>query len=143
MFSTSPKGINLIKILEGLRLKWYLCTSNFKTIGYGHRWQPGDNFESLTKEQAHDLLIKDLKERENHLNGLNLKINQNEFDALISFIYNIGFGAFITSTVYKGLLNDDRELSRAFWMKWVGIPPEPGLVNRRAEELKLFDSSEV
>lgn len=143
MYITSESGLNLIKKWEGFRSSWYRCPAGLKTIGYGHVALKGDDFPHVTEEEATELLKKDIAEREKQLNSLELDIVQNEFDALMSFIYNIGYGAFLGSTVCKALKNNDRDTATRWWAKWIGKPPLPGLINRRKEEIELFNNGEI
>ena len=86
---TSRKGIEFIKAHEGLRLDAYLCPAGVPTIGYGHTHgvKMGDR---ITEEQAEKFLIDDLIVAETEVNRYGLNINQNQFDALVSFVYNVG-----------------------------------------------------
>ena len=84
---TSPKGIALIKEFEGLRLKAYKCPGGVWTIGYGHTAGVKSGMV-ITEAQAEEYLKADLIVFERYLNGLGLALNQNQFDALVSFIYN-------------------------------------------------------
>ena len=97
---TSPKGIALIKEFEGLRLKAYKCPGGVWTIGYGHTAgvKPG---MVISERQAEEYLKADIIAFEKYLNSLGLAINQNQFDALISFIYNVGTGNFSSSTLLR------------------------------------------
>ena len=96
----SQNCIDLIKKFEGLFLKSYLCPASIATIGYGSTmWNDGKKVElgqKITLEGAEILLMWELKNKANALHRLNL--NQNQFDALMSFIYNIGISAFLNST---------------------------------------------
>ena len=137
---TSDKGIGLIKRFEGLRLKAYLCPSGKPTIGYGHTKDVklGD---VITEEEAEQLLLEDLIVVENEINKHNLDINQNQFDALVSFVYNVGVGNFRTSTLLKKIKTDpnDKTIANEF-KRWVYSNGKklPGLVKRREEEAKLY-----
>ena len=88
---TGQAGIKLIKQFEGCRLTAYKCPAGVWTIGYGHTQgvQPG---QTITQTQAEQMLVADLGEYESNVNKYQdkYKWSQNEFDALISFAYNIG-----------------------------------------------------
>lgn len=99
ILSVSDSGKRLIKKYEGLELEAYYCASGQKTIGYGHT---GSNLSHITESQADSLLQIDLKPIEEYLNKY-YNFNQNEFDAIASFIYNIGIYKFSTSTFSKTL----------------------------------------
>lgn len=143
---TSESAIEMIKNFEspnGPKLKSYLCPSNKLTIGWGHT---GDDVYAgleITNKEAEDLLRGDLSNAEDIVNRLvKAELNQNQFDALVSFVFNVGEGQFSNSTLlYKlnfgnyGAVPD--ELKR--WNKG-GRPLKilPGLVNRRETEAALW-----
>lgn len=131
---TSQKGINLIKKFEGIKTKAYLCPAGVWTIGYGHTKgvQKGD---SCTMAQAVAFLKEDLETFEKHVNNLNLQLNQNQFDALVSFCYNCGPGNLKTLVRNRNLKQIADALS--LYNKAGGVILE-GLVKRRAAERELF-----
>ena len=88
---TSDRGIALIKSFEGCRLTAYLCPSGVWTIGYGHTAgvQKG---QVITQAQADAFLASDLQKYEKYVTATGLVLNQNQFDALVSFTYNCGNG---------------------------------------------------
>lgn len=141
---TSPKGIALIKEFEGLRLKAYKCPGGVWTIGYGHTAgvKPG---MTITEEQAEQFLKEDLIVFEKAVNNQNLSINQNQFDALVSLIYNIGIGNFQKSTLLrKARVNPNDNSIMDEFLKWVYSKGRvlPGLQRRRLAEMKLYFSNE-
>ena len=141
---TSPKGIALIKEFEGLRLKAYLCHGGVWTIGYGHTAgvKPG---MTITEEQAEQFLKEDLIVFERAVNNQNLSINQNQFDALVSLIYNIGIGNFQKSTLLrKARVNPNDNSIMDEFLKWVYSKGRvlPGLQRRRLAEMKLYFSND-
>ena len=141
---TSPKGIALIKEFEGLRLKAYLCPGGVWTIGYGHTAsvKPG---MVISEAQAEEYLKADLVRFERYLNGLGLALNQNQFDALISLIYNIGIGNFQKSTLLrKARINANDNSIMDEFLRWVYSKGRvlPGLQRRRLREMKLYFSNE-
>ena len=141
---TSPKGIALIKEFEGLRLKAYKCPGGVWTIGYGHT--AGVRPEMvITEAQAEDFLREDLFSCENAVNNQKLSINQNQFDALVSLIYNIGIGNFQKSTLLrKARVNPNDNSIMDEFLKWVYSKGRvlPGLQRRRLREMKLYFSNE-
>ena len=142
--NTSPKGIALIKEFEGLRLKAYQCPGGVWTIGYGHTAgvKPGI---VITKAQAEEYLKADLIAFERYLNGLGLALNQNQFDALISFIYNVGTGNFSSSTLLRKVRVNPQENSiMDEFLRWVYSKGRvlPGLQRRRLAEMKLYFSND-
>ena len=142
--NTSPKGIALIKEFEGLRLKAYKCPGGVWTIGYGHTAgvKPG---MVITKAQAEEYLKADLIAFERYLNSLGLTLNQNQFDALISFIYNVGTGNFSNSTLLRKVRANPRDNSiMDEFLRWVYSKGRvlPGLQRRRLAEMKLYFSND-
>ena len=137
---TSRKGIEFIKAHEGLRLDAYLCPAGVPTIGYGHTYNVkiGDR---ITAEQAEMLLIGDLIVAETEVNRYGLHLTQNQFDALVSFVFNVGAGNFRNSTLLKRLKANpnDPDIANQF-KRWVYSDGKvlPGLVRRRNEEAKLY-----
>ena len=89
---TSNKGIEFIKSFEKCRLTAYkaLPTEKYFTIGYGHYGADVVEGMSISQDDANEFLRLDLKKFEGYVNKLNLAINQNQFDALVSFTYNCG-----------------------------------------------------
>lgn len=140
---TGDKGINLIKMFEGLRLRAYLCPANKWTIGYGHTGPDVTPSLIISESEAETLLRKDIRTTETYLNkwaqANGVTLSQNQFDALISFIFNIGIGNFTRSTMAKKLIKGDSTASSEF-PKWrlAGGKVSPGLERRRAAEKELF-----
>lgn len=137
---TNQAGIDLIKQFEGCKLQSYLCPAGVPTIGYGSTNGVTMGM-TITEEEAESLLRVDLEKFEKQLNSLNLKINENQFSALVSFIYNLGFGSFLTSTLRRRIMTNPNEPSiRDEFNKWVrgGGKVLPGLVKRRAAESELY-----
>ena len=137
---TSRKGIEFIKAHEGLRLDAYLCPAGVPTIGYGHTHgvKMGDR---ITEEQAEKFLIDDLIVAETEVNRYGFDLTQNQFDALVSFVFNVGVGNFRSSTLLKRLKANpnDPDIANQF-KKWVYVNGKvlPGLVRRRNDEAKLY-----
>lgn len=145
MYQISDEGIECLKLLEGYKSTWYGDSEGNPTIGYGHLKEKGDYFESLTPEEAEIILRKDIEEVEDYLNTLDLELEQNEYDALVCLVFNIGQGQFSKSTVLKMIrLNDDIN-TLTHWADWVyvnigGIKQKnKGLANRRRAEMTLFN----
>ena len=136
----SQNGINLIKQFEGLRLKAYQCAAGVWTIGWGHTSgvKQGDK---ITFGQAEDFLRSDLEKFENAINNLvNVELNQNQFDALVFFVFNIGINAFKQSTMLKFLNNNSFPLAAGQFDRWIKSDGKilEGLVKRRKAEKELF-----
>ena len=141
---TSPKGIALIKEFEGLRLKAYQCPGGVWTIGYGHTAGVKSGMV-ITEAQAEEYLKADLIAYERYLNGLGLALNQNQFDALVSFIYNVGTGNFSSSTLLRKIrVNPQDNSIMDEFLRWVYSKGRvlPGLQRRRLAEMKLYFSND-
>jgi lysozyme len=141
MIKTSIKGLNLIKKYEGLYLKKYICPAGKPTIGYGHVILPSENYSEITIKQAEELLKKDIAWAGKVINTVvYVPLTQNQFDALVSFVFNCGSGNFIRSTCLKLLNQKNYEKAAEELKKFihVGTKVLKGLVNRREEETKLF-----
>lgn len=139
----SKTGIDLIRDCEGCVLHAYQDGANVWTIGIGHteNVRPAD---VITQQEADDLLRGDLKTVETDLNNphtITVPLNQNQYDALCSFEFNVGIGNFRASTLRR-FLNQSlyREAGDQFprWVHDVNGNTEPGLVTRRDRERTLF-----
>lgn len=137
--------INLIKQFEGYRSKAYLDAVGVPTIGYGSTmWNDAKKVklgETITLDGAEKLLMWYLNKKSLILQNLNL--NQNQFDALLSFIYNVGLTAFNKSTLLKKVkANPNDATIRNEFMRWVnkGSSFEKGLTRRRKAESDLYFS---
>ena len=116
---TSNKGIELIKSFEGIKTKAYKCPAGVWTIGYGHTKgvQKGD---TCTMAQAIEFLKEDLRVFEGAINDLvKVELNQNQFDALVSFVYNVGSGAFQDSTMRIFINKGHFPLAAGQFDKWI------------------------
>ena len=150
--NVSQKGIDLITRFEGIILHSYLCPKGVLTIGVGHTGSDVTKDMLITEKEAENLLKKDLRKFESKLNYSlehdNVNLNQNQFDACISFIFNLGFSAFIFSTLYKKLKQKDYAGASDEFLKWVYITKTvngervkirlKGLETRRNAERDLF-----
>lgn len=124
----------------------YLDPVGMLTVGYGHMIRQGEDFsKGLTKEQALALLKRDIKRYEDAvIVYVSTPLNQNQFDALVSFVFNIGIGAFRKSTLLVKLNAGDYEGAAPQFNRWTKGKVEgevvslPGLVRRRASERALF-----
>ena len=136
---TNEKGITLIKRFEGLSLKAVWDVNGY-SIGYGHHGNDVKKDMTNTKEKAELLLKEDLARFEKNVDSFNdiYNFNSNEFSALVSFTYNLGFG-----NLKKLLANGCRtktEIKLAM-TKYVNVNGKPnnGLLERRKKELELFE----
>ena len=148
----SNKGIELVKRYEGFISNTYLCPSGYKTIGFGHRT---DEMTTITEPEAEKLLKKDLNQFASKitysLEQDKIKVNQNQFDALCSFAFNLGYSALVFSTLWKKLKQGDYEGASNEFPKWVYITKIDkltgerfkvklkGLEARRKSEQELFN----
>lgn len=136
----STKGLELIKRFEGLRLNAYRCPADVPTIGYG---STGPNVRmgmTITVQEAEDLLTSDLQRFEQGVSYLAPDATQDEFDALVSFAFNLGVAALAKSTLLKKHLAGDKAGAAAEFGRWVnaGGRKLEGLVRRRAAEAALY-----
>lgn len=99
----TTKGIDLIKKFEGFSSDVYTCPSGYETIGYGHLIQESESFnDAISKEEAEKLLRVDVRYAEmGVLNLIHVPMTNNQFDALVSFTFNLGIGALQRSTLRK------------------------------------------
>lgn len=139
---TGSEGLSLIKRFEGLYLESYLCPAKVWTIGYGHT-KGVVKGQKITEEEAEAFLKKDLAAAEKTVNSLNVQLTQNQFDALVSFVFNLGSENFLSSTLCKKVKKDPNDLTiRNEFGRWVNSKGKklPGLVKRRQEESELYFS---
>jgi len=147
-FTTSQNGLNLITQFEGFVPHPYQDQNGIWTIGYGStHYEDGTPVEQgdddITKDEAMQLLAIFVQKFEAVVNAdVTADINQNQFDALIDFVYNVGPGHFANSTVLKVVNGEsDVDIATAFMM-WdvAGGGPNPGLIRRRQAEIDLYNS---
>jgi lysozyme len=144
----SQTGIDLIKTFEGCRLKAYKCSAGVVTIGYGSTYYPNRSPIKITDklnsvQDAEDLLFVTVEEFENNVSALfyNVTLTQNQFNALVSFAFNLGVGALAKSTLLKkAKLNPNDKTIALEFAKWVnaGGKKLPGLIRRRKAESDLY-----
>jgi len=140
---TSDKGIDQIKSFEGFRAMPYQDIVGKWTVGYGHLMVAGDGCvegSPITMGQATELLRKDLHTAEEAVNACGVELEQNEFDALVSFVYNLGVGAFQRSTLLKLLKSGNKLAASGEFPKWsmAGGKEVPGILKRRHAEQDCF-----
>jgi len=137
----SQEGLDLIKKYEGFRSEAYLCPAKVWTIGYGSTKgvKKGDR---ITRDKGEDRLNQYIDENVETVIEKYVKVplNQNQFDALGSFIYNLGETHFKDSTLLKKLNKEDYEGAVNEFKRWNKSNGKPlkGLTRRRAEEAELF-----
>lgn len=144
---TSAKGIELIKSFEGLVLKPYKCSAGVPTIGYGNTfYENGKKVAmtdaAITEARATELLSWSLTKFEQYVDSYCIDtITQNQFDALVSFCYNLGPANLKASTLLKKVNKDPNDPTiRAEFMKWnkAGGRALKGLTRRREAEANLY-----
>lgn len=140
----SEQGVRLIKRFEGLRLTAYKCPTGYWTIGWGHTYnvKPG---QKITKEQAEVYLKQDLVVAEDAVDKLvSTPLNQGMYDALVSFVFNLGAVRFKNSTLLRRLNQGAYDLVPDEFLRWVYGTVDgktqklPGLVERRTAEKEMF-----
>ena len=149
--NTSEKGIALIKYFEGVRAKPYRCPAGYWTVGVGHlitRDKLPDTWlnRELKPDEIDELLKKDLIKFENGVLRLlhPKQPTQSEFDALVSFSFNLGLGCFQRSTVRSAFKRDDKKRAGEVLLKYcyAGGRKLKGLIRRRIAEHALLMSEE-
>lgn len=152
----SEPGLELLKQWEGFKLKVYKDSAGLPTIGVGHLITKSEQSSGqiliggvavsyangLTDQQALDLLSQDVQPAQQAVNnGVKVQLNQDQFDALVSFTFNVGVGAFNGSTLLKVLNQGQYGQVPAQLQRWnkAGGKVVQGLVNRRANEIKLWN----
>ena len=148
----SQKGLDFIKQVEGFSPKPYPDADGF-SIGYGHFILPGENYKIITEEKAEELLKKDAGKAESAIAKYAVvPLTQQQYDTLVSFVYNVGEGRFAKSTLLKKLNEGNyervsREIER--WNKGLVKQDKSykrvvlgGLVDRRKNERELFDKGD-
>ena len=133
--------IEKLKEFEGFRRDAYRDAAGVLTIGYGHTGKDVREGDRLTTYGAEQLLMIDLKEHEAAVRRLNVARTQGQFDALVSFAFNLGIGRLQRSTLLKTIRNggSKAQIQREF-KRWVfgGGKQLPGLVKRREWEARRF-----
>ena len=138
---TGDEGIALIRHFEGCRLDAYLCPAGVWTIGYGHTKGVKEG-ETIDQEAAEAFLIEDLEKFEGYVTEMvEVPLSQSQFDALVSWTFNLGPGNLERSTLLAKLNQGEYtdvpfEIKR--WTRAGGVIL-PGLVKRRDAEAALFE----
>lgn len=140
----SLNGINLIKGFEGYSGTPYQDVVGIWTWGYGHARKFKEELpDSVSRPEAEALLQTDLVPACKCVNQcVKVPINQNQFDALVSFVYNIGGSAFSASTLLKKINASEMDGAENEFLRWnrAGAKVIDGLTRRRAAEAKLFST---
>ena len=141
----SVDAYELIKQFEGLRLEAYLCPAGIWTIGYGHTSGVSPN-SFITIQEADEYLHRDVATIEMQLNKLNLSLRQCQWDAIVSFVFNVGIGNFKASTLLAKIrINPDDNSIMDEFLRWVYANGKvmKGLQKRRLTEMKLYFSDKL
>tara|TARA_R100000654_G_scaffold71182_1_gene101909 strand:+ start:194 stop:640 length:447 start_codon:yes stop_codon:yes gene_type:complete len=140
----SKEGLSLIKKFEGCELEAYLCPAGVWTIGYGHTKDVKEG-DKINRDEADYLLQEEMIEYESYINDfVEVPLEQNQFDALCSWVYNLGPTNLKNSTMLR-VLNEEKyadvpqEIKR--WNK-AGGEVLDGLIKRREAEAKMFAGKE-
>lgn len=147
--NVSNKGLQLIRHHEGTRNRPYRCPAGLWTVGVGHligdgKSLPPEYNRVFSKEEIDAILKRDLKRFEHGILKMlpNVPLRQCEFDALVSFAFNLGLGTFQRSTLRQALLRGDKKAAMDSLVKYcrAGGKILKGLQNRRLDEKALFES---
>ncbi len=146
----SIPGMDALKNHEGFSATVYLDSAGLPTVGYGHKLKRGEAFpDGVDEATAIGLLAADIHEGEDAVNaGVSGAISQAQFDALVSFAYNVGIGAFAGSTLLKKLNAGDVDGAAAEFARWNKVHrdgelvADAGLSARRDAEARLFSTGE-
>jgi len=139
-------GIDLIKRFEGFSSTVYICPAGYPTIGYGHLVRSGESYAVISETEAEGLLRKDVESAERAvLRLVSVPLTDGQFDALVSFTFNLGAGALQRSTLRRKVNQQaHREVPEQFmrWV-WAGGRQLSGLARRRAAEVESYRNQRV
>ena len=140
LMKISNSGLSLIKRYEGCKLAAYKDSVGVWTIGWGNTSHAKAGM-TITQQQADKYLVEDLAVAEKCLNSLGVTLKQNQFDALCSFIFNLGVGNFNSSTMKKYIVAKCSDIDVTDQMvKWCNAGGRPllGLKKRRVAEANMY-----
>ncbi len=144
MAQISPIGVELIKSFESFQPRIYRCPGGYQTIGYGHVVRPHEQLDSeISVKDAEALLMRDIAIAESGVKHLILvPLTTAQYDALVSFAFNLGCGALQRSTLRRKVNREDHAQVPREFMKWVtsGGRKLRGLITRRQAEAQLYAS---
>lgn len=141
-YKTSQRGVDAIKQYEGFSATQYEDVVGKTTVGYGHLVLPDEKFGTLSYDQAEELLRADLGLAEKAVSDLVLTpLSQCEFDALVSFVFNLGRNAFKNSTMLRLINKGELDAAAAQFPRWdhAGGNVVAGLTKRRRLERAMFE----
>ena len=138
----TEQGLELVKSFEGFRATPYYCSGNVLTIGFGHAVRQGETFMEITQEEGEKLLKDDVGTAERAVLRLTkVPLEDNQFDALCSWVFNVGSGAMQRSGLRQKLNRGEYNEVPTELKKWVyaGGKKIKGLMWRREAEAILFE----
>jgi lysozyme len=142
MRKLNEAGLNLVQESEGLAVEKYQDAAGKWTIGYGHLIKTGETFDGpISEQRATELLEQDLQLAQSAVDELvSVSLNENQYSALVDFVYNVGKNNFSASTLLKRLNSGKYATAANEFVKWVyaGGRRIDGLARRRAAERTLF-----
>lgn len=139
----TQNGIDLIKRFEGFSSTVYICPAGYPTIGYGHLVRSGESFDEIYETEAEELLRRDVESAERAvLRLVNAPLTDGQFDALVSFTFNLGSGAFQRSTLRRKVNRQAHSEVPEQLMRWVwaGGRKLNGLIRRRESEALIYSN---
>lgn len=138
----TQEGLNLIKEFEGFEPTVYEDAAGYPTIGYGHLIRPGENYScGISKAEAEALLREDVGVAERAvLRLINVPLSDGQFDALVSFTFNLGSGALQRSTLRRKVNREEHVHVPTEFLRWIwaGGKKLRGLVRRREAEVLFY-----
>lgn len=137
----TPTGLALIQAFEGFSARVYLDVAGIATIGYGHVIKKGEQFSIITRGEAEILLRQDIAEAERAVCRLiTIPLKDGQFDALVSFTYNLGAAALQRSTLRRKINRGEQDSIPHEFRRWVyaGGKQWPGLLRRREAEIQRY-----
>jgi lysozyme len=144
MRQVTEDGLRLIRRFEGFSALPYRCPAGYLTVGYGHLVKNPEAFrQPITEDEATEMLVLDIEVAARAvLRFISVPLTDGQFDALVSFTYNLGAGALQRSTLRRKVNRDDHEDVPDEFLKWVwaGGKKLNGLIRRRQAEALLYQS---
>lgn len=136
----SDKGLSLIKHFEGCVLTAYRDSVGIWTIGYGHTGEDAEEGRCISQAKAEEILNADLARFEHGVEDMAFPCTQNQFDALVSFAFNLGLGALKSSPLLRKHKSGDFKGAAGEFLRWnrAGGKVLAGLARRRAAEAELY-----
>ena len=142
----SDRGLALIRHFEGFQPRVYRCPGGYDTIGYGHVVRAEEAFPGeISLSEAENLLKQDVVEAERAVDRLvPVPLSPGQFDALVSFTFNLGAGALQRSSLRRKACRGEHEAAAREFPRWIyaGGHPLRGLLTRRLAEARLYETGE-